>query len=350
MPTDSPESDGTLEWKSTTLVLVQAQSGKATGLGYTYSHECCVPLIREKLFPLVERGDAMDVRRHREKLYASVRNFGRRGIAGCAIAAVEIALWDLKARLLDCALVRLLGAVRERIPVYGSGGFTSYPDRRLRRQLRGWINEGIAMVKMKVGREPDRDPQRVRQARRAIGSGAGLFVDANGAYSPRQALALARQFSDLGVSWFEEPVTSDNFSALRFVRERMPAGTEVSAGEYNYDPIQARQMLEARAVDVLQADATRCGVTGFLDTAAFCSAFQVPFSSHTAPALHGHLCCAVPAARHAEYFHDHVRIEQMFFDGATTWHRNGYLQPDPGRPGLGLEFKARDAARFEVNP
>jgi L-alanine-DL-glutamate epimerase-like enolase superfamily enzyme len=123
---------------------------------------------------------------------------------------------------------------------------------------------------------------------------------------------------------------------------------EIAAGEYNYDVFQARRMLEAKAVDVLQADATRCGITGFLQMARLCEAFHVPLSAHTAPALHAHLCCAVTPARHLEYFYDHTRIEQLFFEGATVKHKDGFLSPDDSAPGLGLEWKQDHAAKYEV--
>lgn len=349
VPTDIPESNGTLEWDYTTFVLVQLRVGKTVGLGYTYAHECCVPLVREKLFPLVCGSDVMENRAIWKKMNVEVRNLGKRGIPSAAIAAIDAALWDLKARLLNLSLPRLLGPVREKIPVYGSGGFTSYTNKQLRSQLENWVDESISMVKMKVGRDAHADENRVQSARKAIGADAKLFVDANGAYSPKQALALAQFFSGQNVSWFEEPVSSDALTSLSYIRERLPAGMELSAGEYNYDAIQARQMLEAQAVDVLQADATRCGITGFLQTAILCEAFDIPLSSHTAPALHGPLCCVAPRARHAEYFHDHVRIEQLFFEGATTKQKNGFLHPDFSRPGLGLEFKSKDAEDFKIS-
>ena len=264
-----------------------------------------------------------------------------------AIAAVDNALWDLKAKLLGLPLVTLLGAVRESVPVYGSGGFTSYTDTQLREQLGGWVGAGIARVKMKVGREPGRDPARVRVAREAIGD-AQLFVDANGAYGRKQALALAQVFADLGVTWFEEPVSSDDLDGLRLLRDRAPAGMDIAAGEYGYDLIYFRRMLEAGAVDVLQADATRCaGITGFMRAAALCEAFELPLSAHCAPSLHAHPGCAATPLRHIEYFHDHVRIERMLFDGALT-PEHGALRPDLSRPGLGLEFKRADAARYAV--
>jgi len=198
---------------------------------------------------------------------------------------------------------------------------------------------------MKVGSEPARDPERVRIARDAIGA-AGLFVDANGALARKPALAFAQRFADLGVSWFEEPVSSDDLVGLRLLRDRAPACMEIAAGEYGYEPFYFRRMLEAGAVDVLQADATRCGgITGFLRAAAIADAHAIPLSAHTAPSAHLHVCCAAPRLRHIEWFHDHVRIEHMLFDGAPT-PELGQIRPDLSRPGLGLELKTREAARF----
>jgi L-alanine-DL-glutamate epimerase-like enolase superfamily enzyme len=348
VPTDFPESDGTAKWNSTTLILVELGAGKISSLGYSYSHECCVPLIREKLFPIVRGKNPLSLSALRNEMKSAVRNLGRHGIASSAIAAVEIALWDLQAKILNLPLVKSLGAVREKIPVYGSGGFTSYSDKQLRKQFENWVGEGIAMVKMKIGREPERDEARVKSARKAIGGKTKLFVDANGAFTPKEALGFAKRFSEQDVRWFEEPVSSDDLCGLNFLRDRAPAKMDIAAGEYNYDIWQAQKMLDACAVDVLQADATRCGVTGFLQMANLCDAFQIPLSAHTAPALHAHLCCAATRAEHVEYFHDHVRIEQMFFDGATTKHKNGFLQPDLSQPGLGLEFKKKNAAKFQI--
>jgi L-alanine-DL-glutamate epimerase-like enolase superfamily enzyme len=275
-----------------------------------------------------------------------IRNLGRPGICSMAIAAIDSALWDLKARLLGLPLVTLLGQVRETVVVYGSGGFTSYTDEQLEEQFGAWAEEGIRAVKMKVGREPQLDPHRVRIARAAIGPATELFVDANGAYTRKQALALADVFAEERVCWFEEPVSSDDLEGLRLIRDRAPAGMDIAAGEYGYDIVYFRRMLEAGAVDVLQADATRCaGITGFLQAAALCDAWGLPLSAHTAPTLHAHPMCAVGRARNVEYFHDHVRIERMLFDGALVAHK-GELRPDLLRPGLGIEFKRADARKF----
>jgi L-alanine-DL-glutamate epimerase-like enolase superfamily enzyme len=262
------------------------------------------------------------------------------------IAAVDTALWDLKARLLGVSVVSLLGAVRREIPVYGSGGFTSYSVEELRHQLGGWVADGISRVKMKVGRDAAQDLHRVSAAREAIGSSAELFVDANGAYARKQALGLAHRFEEYGVTWFEEPVPSDDLDGLRLLRDRGPVGMAMTAGEYGYDLPYFRRMLDAGAVDILQADATRCGgITGFVRVAALCEAAGVPLSAHTAPSLHAHVCCALAPAIHVEYFFDHARIEGMLFDGAPT-PRGGALEPDSSRPGFGLELKRSEAARY----
>ena len=201
---------------------------------------------------------------------------------------------------------------------------------------------------MKIGREPDADLDRVRAARKAIGPSVHLFVDANGAYSRKQALAQAEKFAELGVTWFEEPVSSDDLEGLRLLRDRAPAGMYIAAGEYGYDSLYFQRMLAAGAVDVLQADATRCGgITGFMEAGTLCRTAQLPFSFHCAPALHAIPACADPSFWIGEYFFDHARIEQMFFDGALK-PEGGALKPDRSWHGFGLEFKRKDAAPFAV--
>ncbi|WGS55246.1 mandelate racemase (plasmid) [Paraburkholderia sp. D15] len=349
IPTDAPEADGTLAWDATTLVLVEVIAGGATGIGYTYSDASNVALIQHTLAACVLGHDVFEIRAHWQRMQRQVRNLGRSGLAATAVSAIDCALWDLKARLLDMPLVALLGAARECVPLYGSGGFTSYTDARLQEQLASWIErDGCRWVKMKVGSEPLRDPQRVEAARKAIGEDAGLFVDANGALSAREAIKCAHRFAEQNVQWFEEPVSSDDTNGLAFVREHAPPCMDVAAGEYGYTLDDFLYLLAAPSVDVLQADASRCGgITGFLQAAALCDARHVPLSAHCAPALHLHAACAAPRLRHQEWFHDHVRIEAMLFDGAPQ-ARDGAISPDLSRPGCGLEFKHSDAARYLV--
>jgi L-alanine-DL-glutamate epimerase-like enolase superfamily enzyme len=347
LPTDAPnESDGTLTWSETILVLVEAQAGGVTGLGYTYADVATAHLICDGLADVVRGKDAMATTEIWQAMVSHVRNIGRPGLASMAISAIDVALWDLKARLLDVPLVTLLGAARRGAPIYGSGGFTSYSIERLCHQLSGWVDDGIPRVKMKVGRDPRADVKRVAGARQAIGSHAELFVDANGAYDRKLALAQAERFADERVSWFEEPVVFWDLDGLRLCRDRAPAGMEISIGEYGYAPVDFARTLDAQAVDVLQADASRCeGITGLLIVDALCEARGIPLSTHCAPSLHVHPACALKRLRHVEYFHDHVRIEHMLFDGALT-PVDGALCPDLTRPGMGLEFKHADARRF----
>lgn len=348
VPTSSPEADGTLSWSHTTIVTVMVSAGGRHGLGYTYADVATAHLIERTLKKEVLGHSALRVPAAWIAMWAQIRNLGRPGISSMAIAAVDNALWDLKARLLGVPLVTLLGQVKDSIPVYGSGGFTSYTIPELTAQLRGWAAEGIGAVKMKIGAHPDADPGRVKAAREAIGPDVQLFVDANGAYSRKQAIEKAEQFHELGVTWFEEPVSSDDLDGLHLLRDRSPAGMEIAAGEYGYDSFYFLRMLQAGAVDVLQADATRCaGATGFLQADTLCQAFGLPLSAHTAPSVHAHLCCASLAARNIEYFHDHIRIEQIFFDGAARAVR-GVLTPNLSAPGFGLEMKHPDVEKYRV--
>ncbi len=349
IPTDSPEADGTLTWDKTTVVLVEVSAGGKRGLGYSYADLATARLIQELLADIVRGKDAMAVAGIWFDMVYAIRNLGRPGISSMAISAVDTALWDLKARLLDLPLCTLLGQRREAAPIYGSGGFTSYDREQLQQQLSDWVDLGIPRVKIKVGSDPDDDPARVAAAREAIGADTELFVDANGAYSLKEAMILAEIFTaNASVTWFEEPVSADDLEGLRFMREHVPAGMEIAAGEYGYDLWYFRRMLEAGAVDVLQADATRCaGITGFMRVDPLVEARSMQMSSHCAPALHVHPCCALNNFRHMEYFHDHVRIEQILFDGVLT-PVDGALRPDLSRPGLGLELKRADAAQYAV--
>lgn len=349
IPTDHPEADGTLAWNSTTMVLVELKAGDHHGLGYSYATAAVARLIDDHLRDLILGHDPMAIPAAWLAMTRKVRNLGESGLTTMAISAVDVALWDLKARALGLPLATLLGPARDAVPIYGSGGFTSYTIERLQEQLAGWAEQGLRAVKMKIGTDPKADPARVHAAREAIGPDVSLYVDANGAYTRKQALALAECFHhEDDVTWFEEPVSSDDLSGLRLLRDRGPAGMDIAAGEYGYTSHYFRRMLEAGAVDVLQADATRCGgITGFLQAAALAQSHNLQLSAHTAPALHLHPCIAAPELRNLEYFHDHVRIEHVLFDGVQQ-PTSGALRPDNSRLGLGLELRRDEAAQYQV--
>ncbi|MEU9396719.1 enolase C-terminal domain-like protein [Streptomyces sp. NPDC048324] len=352
VPTDTPEADGTLSWDSTTLVLTTVGCGPVTGIGYTYAPAAAAHLIDEVLADVVVGGGIFDVPRANEAMQRAVRNAGLPGVAAQAIAAVDIALWDVKARLLDLPLVDLLGAARDDVPVYGSGGFTTYDADRQDRQLRGWAEEGILRVKIKIGESwgqcEQRDLRRVAEARASVGDASALYVDANGAYGAKQALRVADALAGEGVTWFEEPVSSDRLTVLARIREH--ASMDITAGEYGYTLPYFEHMLAAEAVDCLQVDVTRCGgITVWLRAAALAHSRGLDVSGHCAPHAHAHVAAAVPNLRHLEWFHDHVRIERLLFDGVLD-PGGGSITPGSGEaPGLGLTLNTERARPYRVS-
>ena len=349
IPTDAPEADGTLAWDKTTLVLVRARAGGEQGLGWSYASAAAQTVITEMLADVVTGRGAFDIAGTAEAMARQVRNIGRPGVAATAISAVDIALWDLKARLLGQSLAGLLGPVRRDVPVYGSGGFTSYDDVRTRQQLSAWVEkEGIPRVKIKIGASwggnEHRDLSRAELAREVIGPDAELYVDANGGYSAGQAVRVADELSAVDVSWFEEPVSSQDPAGLAAVRRQVRP--DVAAGEYSWSLADSARLIEAGAVDCLQLDVTRCGgITEFIRGAALAAAHNLQVSGHCAPNLHAHVGVAVPNLRHVEYFHDHQRIERLFFDGVLD-PAGGAMRPGLDRPGHGLALRDADAERY----
>lgn len=351
VPTDAPEADGTLAWDSTTMVLVQARAAGVCGTGWTYGPPACAAVVTDILADVVIGSAALDTGAAFQAMVRAVRNAGRPGVAGYAISAVDIALWDLKARLLDLPLHRLLGAVRAEVPVYGSGGFTAYDSGQLRDQLTHWVHkQGIGRVKIKIGEswgaDEARDLARMREARETVGPEAELYVDANGGYTAKQAIRVMAAAAEENVTWLEEPVSSDDLAGLRQVRDGVRA--DVAAGEYGCDLTYFRRMCAAGAVDCLQADVTRCGgITEWLRIAAIAAAHHLQISGHCAPHLHAAVGAAVPNLRHLEWFADHVRIEEMFFDG-TLDPAGGTLRPDPLAPGHGLALRTEAAEPYRT--
>jgi len=351
VPTDAPEGDGTLAWEATTVVVVTVHVGNVIGTGWTYGSAGCATVVDAELSPTVIGADPMDIAGTTESMVRAIRNLGRPGVVSSAIAAVDTALWDLKARLLDMPLAELFGPCRDSAPIYGSGGFTTYDDATTARQLEAWVADyGATAVKIKIGESwgsmPERDVHRVALARATIGDDVALYVDANGAYDRKQAVRMGqRLFDEFEVTWFEEPVSSDDLEGLCAVRQQCPA--DVTAGEYGYDVHYFARMLTAGAVDCLQVDVTRCGgYTEWTRVAALARAHGLDVSGHCAPNLHVHVAAATPHLRHLEYFHDHQRIEAMLFDGSLRPH-HGALWPTSA-PGHGLVLKHSDVEGFRI--
>lgn len=346
IPTESAEADGTIDWDSTTLVVATVKAGGKSGTGYTYASLASAVLVDEVLSKAIAEQDVFDIPHCWGLMCRSVRNIGRSGAAACAISAVDAALWDLKAKLLNLPLAKLLGTCREKIEVYGSGGFTTFGPEKITSQFENWKEQGIKKFKIKIGRDEKADFERVKAAHKALPPGGRLFVDANGAYQPKQALLMAEKLGEYNIAWFEEPVTSDDVEGLKLLR--LQAKTNIAAGEYCYNADDFRHLLEAEAVDILQADATRClGLTGFLQAAQLADSYHRQLSSHCAPALHNAIMCHAQTGIHMEYFSDHARIEKLLFDGVPPVI-NGYLTPQADRPGFGFTFKLKEAEKFAI--
>lgn len=346
IPTPRPEADGTLQWDSTSIVVATVDAGGAQGLGWTYADAACVELIEGKLADAIGGRDVLDVPGCWEAMRAQIRNLGRPGLVSCAMSAVDVALWDVAARLLDVPVSRLLGRVHEAVDVYGSGGFTTDDEEDFAKQLRHWVsNLGIPRVKIKIGESwgtaEEWDFARVGLAREVIGPDAELYVDANGGYSVGQACRVGERLADYDVTWFEEPVSSDDLAGLRQVRQVAPA--DVTAGEYGYDLVYFARMVEADALDCLQVDVTRCGgFTEWSRIAAVAAAHNLEVSAHTAPNLSAHAAVATPNFRHIEWFADHERIEPRLFDGVLDPH-GGRVGPSMSVAGHGMRLKDQPA-------
>jgi L-alanine-DL-glutamate epimerase-like enolase superfamily enzyme len=352
IPTERPEGDGTLTWDSTTWVLVRVRTDDPhlpSGTGWTYAPAAATYVVRDLLAPQVTGRSAHDVAGSWQAMVRAVRNAGRPGLVSMAISAVDTALWDLQARLVEVPLHRLFGAVHDAVPVYGSGGFTTDSTTHLAEQVQGWVQQGIPRVKLKIGESwgtaARRDLERVALTREVVGPDVEVFVDANGGYGAQQAVRIARRLDELGVTWFEEPVSSDDHVGLRRVRES--SAVDVTAGEYGDSLAYFAHLLGAETVDCVQVDVTRCGgYSEWRRIAALAAAYGLEVSGHCAPSLHASVAMATPNLRHLEWFHDHVRIEGRYLDGFPAPDGGAVVPPDG--PGHGLSVRESDLAPHRV--
>lgn len=348
-PTPAPESDGTLTWDHTGVVTVEASAGSHVGLGWSYTSPAAVELIRAVLAPEVLGEEASSPARLWERMHRACRNLGTRGVVMAAISAMDIALWDLRSKDLHLPLADLWGAQRDSVPVYGSGGFTSMSADQLDEQVDGWLAAGCSGVKLKIGedwgRNVARDLDRVARVATRVRDHAQVMVDANGAYSRGQAMQVGQDLDLLGVTWFEEPVSSEDLRGLGQLRDVL--GSEVAAGEYICEIADARLMCDA--VDCVQLDVTRCGgYTGWRRCAAYAHAANVPVSAHCAPALHLPLAISDGAVRHIEWFSDHVALESQLVDGAPLVRGGRLTTARAPSAGHGYQLK-EDVSRFAAD-
>ena len=331
-------------------MLVEAHAGDRVGLGYTYGDAAAGALVRDTLAEVVEGRDALAVTASWQALGRACRNLGRPGLASMAIAAVDTALWDLKARLLELPLATLLDAAHEAVPIYGSGGFTSYSDERLAEQLGGWAEQGIPRVKMKVGREPERDLHRVEVAREAIGEETELYVDANGALSRKEALAVRRRVrgalrralvrgaGQLGRPGRPAPAPRPGAGGDGDRRRRV----RLHAALLRADARGGCRRLPAGGRHSLRGDhrlpARRRSLSGALAPALGALRAFDPRPSRAARSCR----CATSNTSTT------TRGSSRSSSTASSSPVGGELRPDLSRPGNGLELKRADAATYAI--
>jgi L-alanine-DL-glutamate epimerase-like enolase superfamily enzyme len=351
IPTPEPEADGTLSWSATTMVVVQVRCGEVDGLGWTYADAACVDLIHGILADAVRGHEVLDVPARWHTMQRAIRNLGRPGVVSCALSAMDTALWDAAARIHGLPVSRLLGRVHDDVALYASGGFTTESEARLSEWLEKWVHSrGVPRVKIKIGESwgtaLSRDLARIERTRQAVGAETEVYVDANGGYSVGQAVRIGARLADHDVTWFEEPVSSDDLDGLRTVRHAVTA--DVTAGEYGYDLAYFAHMIDSEAVDCVQVDVTRCGgYTEWARIAALATAHNLAVSAHCAPNLSVHAAMTTPNFRHIEWFADHDRIESAFFDGALE-PSGGRVGADLSAPGHGMTFNHEAAQRHRI--
>lgn len=273
-------------------------------------------------------------------MFWALRGGGRKGIAFCALSAIDIALWDLKAKHLNLPLFELLGACVESVPVYGSGGWTNQTADELLAEMTEYATRGFGAVKMKVGKnfgKAERDDvRRVEEVRAAIGDTVDLYVDANNAYQPKQAVRIASQLQPYRVGWFEEPVIADDIDGLAAVTRASPI--PVATGEHEYTKFGFRELLSRHAADIVQPDVGRVGgITEWMKIAHLAQAFNVQIAPHSYLLIHLHLACATPNTKSIEMLGAYERIDRELF-ARVPEPREGMLAPLADAPGLGLEL------------
>jgi L-alanine-DL-glutamate epimerase-like enolase superfamily enzyme len=330
------------------------------GVGNLGNYAALVTLIHAELAPLLIGRDPRDISAVWESIYngtrahyvlAHGRTFpvvGRRGITISALSGIDIALWDLLGQSLGQPVWRLLGGrLRERIPAYASGGWA--PVGGVGKQLRQYVERGHRAVKMRVGlqdRSVDDSAARVREARESLGPDVGLMVDAHGTWSVREAQRFARKVADCDLAWLEEPVSPDNVTGQAEVRAT--TDIPIAAGETEQTRFAFRDLIEARAVDVLQPDVAIAG--GITETLRIC-ALAATHGLTVAPHLWGgavlfasglHLAVATPCVNTLEFSRgDNPLLHDLVQEPFDL--RDGHVLA-PERPGLGLTLD-RDFVR-----
>jgi L-alanine-DL-glutamate epimerase-like enolase superfamily enzyme len=349
IPSAQPLGDATATWNllGGCFAHIRTNAG-LEGLGWSGASSAIREVIEHNLKPIIVGSDPLEIERLWDRMFSSVRSIGRKGAALCAISAVDIALWDLKAKMLGLPLYKLLGPYTDSVPVYGSGGWTTLSDAELVNEMAGYVQRGFTHVKMKVGRnfgscEAD-DIRRLALVRKALGADVGIYVDANGGYRAKQAISIAKRFEEYGVSLFEEPVIADDIEGLSVIAKSTTI--PIAAGENEYTKYGFKDLIARGGVDVVQPDVGRVGgVTEWLKVAHLAEAFNLPVAPHAMQLVHLHLACATPNLMKVEVIGVQEDYSRELFQEIPP-HNGGMWAPFPDKPGLGVELRQDAVARF----
>ena len=320
------------------------------GLGLTYSTPGIRQVVENGLKSVLVGQDPFNIEKLWNDMFWQVRGYGRKGIAFCAISAVDIGLWDLKAKALGLPLYRLLGPYTDSVPVYGSGGWTNYTQEELVAEMVGYVEQGIKQVKMKVGKDfgqsEREDILRLAAVREAVGDDVAVYIDANNGYYTKQAIYMAREFEQFQVGWFEEPVLADDIQGLAEIRGA--TDIPVATGEHEYTKYGFKELIASGGTDIAQPDIGRVGgVTEWMKVAHLAHSFNMPVAPHALQLVHLHVACATPNLKTVEYMNILLETDRAFFTEFPE-QKDGMWSPYPDKPGLGLELDPAAVEQYSV--
>lgn len=285
-----------------------------------------------------------------DDMFWRVRGYGRKGLAFCAISAVDIALWDLKGKIFGVPIYKLLGPYTDRVPIYGSGGWTSFTEAELVREQAGYVERGIPRVKMKVakdfGKSEEEDVRRLAAVRKALGDDVEIFIDANNGYYAKQAIRMARRFQEYNVGWFEEPVLADDIEGLAQIARSIDI--PVATGEHEYTKYGFKELISRGGADIVQPDVGRVGgITEWMKVAHLAHAFNLPVAPHAVQLVHLQMALCTPNLKVVEYLGTTEGGDRVWYTEFPE-PKDGMWAPYPDRPGLGLELNPASVRKYAV--
>lgn len=329
------------------LITLKLYAGGLVGHGYSYTigkgGRAVKALIDHDIAPAVVGRDARDIDGIWRLLWQRLLFVGRGGLAAFAVAALDIALWDLRGLAEGRPLYALLGAEARPIPAYGSGVDLPKPLDGLLRQTEGFMERGLPGVKVKIGRaDPREDEARIAAVRRLVGPDVDLMVDANMVWGAHEALERGRRLEPHGLYWYEEPTIPEDVAGHAMLAREL--SVPIAIGESLHSPFEFQRYLDEGAVHVVQIDpVTNGGITVSLRAIAMADAAGLRISSHYADELSAHLLCA---GRGSVYLEKHAFALDPYLQEPQQVV-GGHVRPTEV-PGTGMRFDEAALAPFSA--